>query len=56
MVWVKRPHCIRGHLFTAKNTYFRNDGRRLCRRCHAMHQKKNYQPVKREALQCEATT
>ena len=57
MVWVKRTHCIRGHLFTVKNTYFKVDGRRRCRRCHAMYQQK-YQPAriaKREAMRCEVT-
>lgn len=28
-----RTHCIHGHEFSAENTYWRKEGRRMCRQC-----------------------
>jgi hypothetical protein len=30
----RKTHCIHGHEFTPGNTYYRRNGRRLCRTCH----------------------
>jgi hypothetical protein len=33
---VRKTHCVRGHEFTAENTYIRPDGDRGCRACGAL--------------------
>lgn len=32
----QRTHCPAGHPYDERNTYLRSDGRRMCRRCHAL--------------------
>jgi hypothetical protein len=35
----RKTHCIRGHAFTAANTYLHRQGTsRRCRTCHSMHE------------------
>lgn len=40
-----KPYCGRGHEFTPENTYLRRNGRRSCRRCQALRDRK-YQSQK----------
>lgn len=35
-----KTHCLRGHEFTAANTYMTSDGRRQCRKCRSLRQEK----------------
>jgi len=43
----KQTHCIHGHLFNAKNTYYRPRGGRQCRKCTAVSTRKY---LKKKAL------
>lgn len=36
-----KTHCIRGHEFTPENTYRRTNGRRACRACRRIRQRKH---------------
>lgn len=35
----RKTHCLRGHEFTAENTYLRSGGNRQCRDCKQAHQR-----------------
>lgn len=38
--WAQASHCVNGHSFDARNTYYRPNGRRDCRRCTADRQRR----------------
>jgi hypothetical protein len=42
-----RTHCINGHSYDAINTYIRPNGRRACKECKSIEQKRN-QPRRRQ--------
>jgi hypothetical protein len=39
MIARRENRCSRGHLFDAKNTLIRANGRKMCRACHAMKER-----------------
>lgn len=38
----KRTHCFKGHLFTSETTCIRQDGKKVCRTCMRVNDKKRY--------------
>lgn len=47
-----KSHCVRGHEFTNENTLVK-DGRRICRKCKALHAIANYRRQRGEEISLE---
>jgi predicted CXXCH cytochrome family protein len=45
----RKTHCHRGHEFTEANTYVTRTGSRICRRCHADHERNRRASMKAAA-------
>lgn len=39
-------HCHRGHLYDEENTYYRSDGRRMCKTCGRENKRRNAEKKK----------
>lgn len=48
-----KTHCVRGHEFTDDNTYLTGDGRRVCRKCKALHAVARYRRGHGEEISIE---